>query len=166
MWWWRDWSHTQRNLLFHWHAIQLSLSPVVSLHPTVDELAGVCLFVCKQTSACLFSYIHKCAYHCLMYPAAIHIFVSVAWLMVCCRYDSPLPRPPHHCCPSGCCGGGTFLPLATKKPKPPSRLLMLRWRLLGRILDSVTVSPFVDIFVEFDRSNQKQLQIASWWWDE
>ena len=58
-------------------------------------------------------------------------------------------------------GGGTFLPLATKKPNLPSWLLMLRWRILGRILDSVTVSPFVDIFVEFDRWNQKQLQIAS-----
>ena len=108
-----------KTFCFHWHAIQLSLSLLSSLHSTVDELAGVCLFVCKQTSVCLFAYIPKCAYHCLMYPAAIHIFVSVAWLMVCCRYDSPLPRPPQHCCPSGCCGGGTFLPLATKKPNQP-----------------------------------------------
>ena len=113
---------------FHWHAIQLSLSPGISLYPTVDELAGFCLFVCKQTSVCLFAHIHKCAYHCLMYPAAIHIFVSAAWLMVCCRYDSPLPRPPQHCCPSGCCGGGTFLPLATKKPNQPTSSISHLWK--------------------------------------
>ena len=69
------------------------------------------LFVGLQTKTtfCLFAYSETCISLPLMYPAVIHIFVSVARLMVCCRYDSP-PQTPH-CCPSGCCGGGTFLPL-------------------------------------------------------
>ena len=63
---------------------------------------------------CLLVWLHICLHihiwapsYCLMYPAALHIFVSAAWLMVCCQYDSPqlVPEPGGHCCQSGCCGG-------------------------------------------------------------
>ena len=61
----------------------------------------ICLLICLHIHIWAPSY-------CLMYPAALHIFVSAAWLMVCCQYDSPqlwVPEPGGHCCQSGCCGG-------------------------------------------------------------
>lgn len=45
------------------------------------------------------------------------------YICQCSVIDGLLPLwfpSPQHCCPSGCCGGGTFLPLATKKPNQPT----------------------------------------------
>ena len=124
------------------------------------------LFVCLQTKTtfCLFAYSEMCISLPLMYPAVIHIFVSVARLMVCCRYDSP-PQTPH-CCPSGCCGGGTFLPLRlSKKPSlekqayPASRLLMFRWRVregslsLLRVLQSDSVFIILKLFITWSAAS-------------
>ena len=110
----------------------------------------------KPESSCYF----------LMYPVSINIFVSVAWLMVCCRYDS-LGRL-GHCAPRVVVVGTvhTFLPLAgsLEKAQQQSRLLSPRWSQVGVITHNRHLQSFQDCNPSVYSSGALVLLCPNPWW--